>query len=274
MNTKKALKILRFITLPTLTFLTSCASSNTQDYQISKQANATYNQQKNIHAKIQSVSETLELRIKKDEQSVFGRIIHKDYWGQLYEQSIDEKQANIITIGFAQNFNKTLYLSPYAGFQDRTDPLSEFFSDDIKAGFIGIEGEGIIQKPVTLLGDFKLTLLETTKTDYSTRIGLQYYLPEGAISPRLTYWHESLRNVSTGIFHIFFNHTIPKTDNLQFLCYTGLGKEHGMRDNIVINAGTKFSYELHKRIIIETIYDYYTDQNTENNSIGIGFRIY
>lgn len=216
---------------------------------------------------ITSTKETIDLKFQKDKWRFNIKGSHTDYSGKL-EGKKARGSSNSLRIDVGKKVNNGLYLSPYTEIKDDIDPLREFSKDDVSCLSLGVSGECLLKKPITVVGDIRGSALKKGDVDYLTNLGLMYYFNDDWVSVRGVHWKESLRDVDTtmvyGLFHHEFNEKVSTT------IHCGIGKESGARKEKVYDAGGKLAYKIKERLSIGIKYNHY-EAKSKDDRIGIGF---
>lgn len=210
---------------------------------------------------ITSTKETIDLRIQKDDLTIDITGSHTDYSGKLEGKKVKE-DANSLRVGIGKKVNDGLFLYPYTEMKDDIDPLREFSDDDMYAIALGLSGECLLKKPITLVGDFKASALKKGDFDFSTNLGFMYYFNDDWISLRGVNWGESLRDTNTAMVYLLFHHNF--NEKIKTTIHGGYGKEYGSRRETVSDAGGNLSYKLNERLTLDFDYSYYKSKTKKH----------
>jgi len=216
---------------------------------------------------ITSIKETIGLNIKKNDVNISIQGSHTDYFGK-----IEGKKANgnddSIQIEVGKKINQDLYLSGRLEIKDDVDPLREFGKKSVESIGIGVNGEYVIKKPLTIIGDIKGSALTNGDKDYSTSLGVRYYLGDKDwVDIKGTHWKESIRDTNTTMGYVSGHHEF--NEKISGKAYAGVGKESGKGEETVVNTGAKVSYKLSEKVSVGAGYDY-NKGKTKNHTVGVG----
>ncbi|MBM3199459.1 porin family protein [Candidatus Woesearchaeota archaeon] len=216
---------------------------------------------------VTSIKEIIDLNMKKNDFNINIQGSHADHFGK-----IDGKKARgndeTIKLEVGKKMSEDLYLSGRLEVKDDVDPIREFGNKNVASFGLGVNGEYIIKKPVTIIGDVKGSALTNGDKDYSTNLGLRYYLGDKDwIDVKGTHWRESIKDTNTTMGYVSGNHEFNK--KLSGKAYVGVGKESGKSDETAVNAGAGLSYKLSEKVKVNVGYDY-NQGKSKNHTVGVG----
>ncbi len=216
---------------------------------------------------VTSIKEDLDLKLKKNDVTISVTGSHTDYFGKTEGKKVSGN-SDSVKVEAGKKINQNLYLVEYAEIKDDVDPIREFEKKNIASFGIGVNGEYVIKKPVTLIGDVKGSALTNGNKEYSTSLGLRYYINDKDwIDVKCVDWRESIRDTSTAMGYVSGNHKF--SEKISGKAYVGVGKEYGKGDKTVSEVGAKVSYKLSKKVKVDVGYSH-SNSKTKNNIVGIG----
>lgn len=216
---------------------------------------------------VTSIKETLDVNLQKNDIKINIKGSHTDHTGKI-EGKKAKGNENSIRVEVGKKLNQDLYLAGYAEVKDDVDPIREFGKKNVSSIGIGVNGEYLIKKPVTLIGDVKGAALTNGDKDYSTSLGVRYYIGDkNWIDAKGVNWRESIRDTNTAMGYVSGHHKF--NEKLSGTAYAGVGKEYGARNETVSEVGAKISYKLSKKVKVDVGYSH-SNSKTKNNTVGIG----
>lgn len=218
------------------------------------------------NSNVNLTKKTIDLKIQGDDLAFSTTGSHTNYDGVLEGKNV-KGYANSLRVEVGKEWDKKLFLSPYIELKDDADPIREFRKNKVSAFSLGISGERLIVRPITLVGDFRISDLEKEGFDYSANLGLIYYFNDDWASLRAVSWRESLRDVDTTMAYLLLNHKF--NEKLKATIHGGYGKEHGSRWGDVSDIGARISYDINKKLSLDLDYSHYEAEN-KRKTYGVG----